>query len=195
MLKVIGLIGVALAAVACADEALVTLPPDPEPEVEPADVEDEELPALEEPPPAEDSGNECTDDSDCGTNTECESGVCVGIGVLQVTLSFDANTDADLHVITPSGEEVYFGNPSAAGGVLDVDACISDCGEGTHVENIFFNSAMEPGVYTAYAINFDGRDGGPFRIDVSGAADVFLEGSLLPFGGEITQELSFSIED
>lgn len=191
MLKVFGLTIVALAAVACADEELVTIPQPPE---EPADIVDD-TPAPEAPPPEEDSGAACVDDSDCGSTTECKSGVCVGIGVLQVTLSFDANTDADLHVITPSGEEVYFGNPSAAGGVLDVDACVSDCGAGTHVENIFFNGAMESGLYTAFAINFDGRDAGPFRIDVSGAADVFIEGTLQAFGGEPTADLLFSIED
>lgn len=190
MLKVFGLTFVTLAAVACADEALVTIPPPPEEPEQPADIANE--PAAPEAPP--DSGNSCVDDSDCGTNTECASGVCVGVGVMQVTLSFDANTDADLHVLTPSGEEVYFANPSAAGGVLDVDACVSDCGGGTHIENIFFNGAMAPGIYTAFAINFDGRDSGPFRIDVSGAANVFSEGTLLALGGEPTPDLSFSIE-
>lgn len=193
MVKAAGLFLITVAALACADEQLVALPEESIEESPPAELIEEPPPEVA-PPPAEDSGTACLDDSECGSATECESGVCVGVGIMQVTLSFDANTDADLHVITPTGEELYFANPSAAGGVLDVDACVSDCGVGTHVENIFFNGAMAPGVYTAFAINFDGRDGGPFRIDVSGAASVFLEGTMLAVGGEPTVELQFAIE-
>ena len=44
-------------------------------------------------------------------------------GEVQVSVSWDALTDVDLHVIDPSGERIYFGNKtSASGGSLDLDA-------------------------------------------------------------------------
>lgn len=183
-----------LAALACADETLLELP-DPPPEREPApDEEVQDEPEPEAPAPPTTSGDECQSDDDCGQNAECEAGTCVGIGVLQVTLTFDADADYDLHVITPSLEEIYFGNTEAAGGLLDVDQCIIDCGPGTHVENIFFNDGVEPGLYQAFAINFDGRDGGAFRIEVSGAATTHLDGNLPAESSARSDDLLWAIE-
>ncbi len=58
----------------------------------------------------------------------------VGTGDVQVTLSWDADSDVDLHVVDPAGEEIYYGHPNAAsGGTLDLDsnaACALD-----HVRN------------------------------------------------------------
>ena len=46
----------------------------------------------------------------------------VGSGDLQVSLSWDSNADLDLHVVEPSGEEIYWKHrASATGGVLDLD--------------------------------------------------------------------------
>ena len=45
----------------------------------------------------------------------------VGTGDVQVTLSWDVDTDVDLHVVDPSGEELYWANrASATGGELDL---------------------------------------------------------------------------
>lgn len=191
----------AIACVACADEQLVTVPPEPEPDVEPEEEpaaiepEDEE-PAPEAPEPPPNSGDECVTDADCGTGTECESGTCVGVGVLRVTLTFSMDTDLDLHVITPSGEEVYFGNPSAAGGVLDVDTCVGSCDiEDVHVENVVFNESMQSGFYEAFVVNFDGRDGGAFRIEVSGAAELSADGSLSNTFGATSESLEWFLTD
>src|SRR5207237_4273195 len=42
-------------------------------------------------------------------------------GDVQVSVSWDAPSDVDLHVVDPSGEEIFYGNPaSASGGQLDV---------------------------------------------------------------------------
>jgi uncharacterized protein YfaP (DUF2135 family) len=47
----------------------------------------------------------------------------VGNGDVQVSISWTGASDVDLHVIDPSGEEVYFGNlTSASGGRLDLDS-------------------------------------------------------------------------
>lgn len=47
----------------------------------------------------------------------------VGTGDVQVSVSWDAPSDVDLHVVDPSGEEIYYGNSSSAsGGALDLDA-------------------------------------------------------------------------
>lgn len=47
----------------------------------------------------------------------------VGTGDVQVSVSFDSLTDVDLHVIDPSGEEIYYASrESASGGKLDLDA-------------------------------------------------------------------------
>ncbi|MCC7073668.1 MAG: hypothetical protein IT383_20325 [Deltaproteobacteria bacterium] len=185
---------VPLAALGCAEETLLELPDPPrEREREPTDEVDDE-PEPETPAPPTTSGDECQNDDDCGQNAECEAGTCVGVGVLQVTLTFEADADYDLHVITPSLEEIYFGNTAAAGGLLDVDQCIIDCGPGTHVENIFFNDGVEPGLYQAFAINFDGRSGGAFRIAVSGAATTQLDGSLPAESYARSDDLLWAIE-
>jgi len=47
----------------------------------------------------------------------------VGSGDIQISASWTDSADVDLHVIDPSGEEIYFGHKTAAsGGTLDLDA-------------------------------------------------------------------------
>ena len=47
----------------------------------------------------------------------------VGTGDVQVTLSWDSDSDVDLHVVDPNGEEVYYSNEQvSSGGQLDLDA-------------------------------------------------------------------------
>ncbi len=183
-------LGAAAAVAGCADDVLVSVPdppPDPAPDPEP------DPPAAPEPPPPTTSGDDCSTDDDCGAGAECEAGTCVGIGVLQVTLTFEVDADYDLHVLTPQGEEIYYGNPEAGGGLLDVDQCIFSCGPGTHVENIFFNGSLESGTYTAWAVNYDGRAGGPFEINVSGAATATLQGALLDAESDESGDLFFTV--
>ena len=58
------------------------------------------------------------------------SALSVGTGDIQISLSWDADSDVDLHVIDPSGEETYYGYREAtSGGTLDLDsnaACVLD---------------------------------------------------------------------
>ncbi|WP_419164545.1 leishmanolysin-related zinc metalloendopeptidase [Candidatus Palauibacter sp.] len=47
----------------------------------------------------------------------------VGTGDIQISLSWDSDADLDLHVVEPSGEEIYYRNSvSQTGGTLDLDS-------------------------------------------------------------------------
>jgi hypothetical protein len=114
------------------------------------------------------SGKLCESDGECGGG-ECFQGICVGQGALRFSLSWNADTDYDLHVLTPSGVEIWFGNSVAAGGVLDVDDCISGICRvpgGPHVENIFFDEEPESGTYTYWVHNWDQYIADEFEIEV-----------------------------
>ena len=76
-------------------------------------------------------------------------------GIITVSMLWQTPDDMDLHIITPSGEEIFYGNPQIAGGLLDVDMQISDIVPNP-VENIFF-SEPEHGTYRVYVQNFCDR--------------------------------------
>ncbi|MBK8696307.1 MAG: hypothetical protein IPN17_29575, partial [Deltaproteobacteria bacterium] len=85
-----------------------------------------------------------------GLDGVCSSGSCVGTGVLRFTLGWSATADLDLHVVTPCGTQVYFGNPAPGGscaGVLDRDDTY-----GIGPENVFWTSAATVGSYTVCAV-------------------------------------------
>ena len=63
--------------------------------------------------------------------------VTVGTGDVQVTLSWNTVADVDLHVVDPSGEEIYYFHPQAAsGGELDLDSNAGCESDGPRNENI-----------------------------------------------------------
>ncbi|MEZ4647631.1 MAG: hypothetical protein R3E97_02390 [Candidatus Eisenbacteria bacterium] len=71
--------------------------------------------------------------------------VPVGTGTIQITLSWDPIVDLDLHVIDPSGEEIYFGNrESDSGGQLDRDTI---CQSQRDPENVFWSGTAPRGTY------------------------------------------------
>jgi hypothetical protein len=74
----------------------------------------------------------------------------VGTGDVQVTLSWDADSDVDLHVVDPSGEEIYYGHRrSASGGELDLDSNAGCRIDGVRNENITWPIGRAPrGQYT-----------------------------------------------
>jgi hypothetical protein len=82
----------------------------------------------------------------------------LGTGDIQVTLLWTSDSDLDLHVIDPSGFEIYYANrQSPSGGMLDHDE-VPGCGSAssTHVENVFWASgSAPPGQYSAFANIFE----------------------------------------
>lgn len=74
----------------------------------------------------------------------------VGTGDLQVTLTWDVDSDVDLHVVSPGGEEVFYGQRQvASGGELDLDSNAGCRIDGVRNENITWPVGRAPrGVYT-----------------------------------------------
>lgn len=90
--------------------------------------------------------------SDCGisgpSNEVLVFVVAVG-GDVQVSVSWDAPSDVDLHVEEPGGEDIYYGNPSSAtGGQLDVDSNAACAIDGRQIENIRWAAGAPGGTYT-----------------------------------------------
>lgn len=126
-------------------------------------------------------GAPCTSDVDCTTpGTICYDGsYCVGSGPLRVTLSFEVDSDFDLHLRTPAENEISFSSRTVDGGNLDVDQCVQSCGYRSHVENIVFADVAPAGRYEVWVVNYNGRSGGAFRIDV------VTHGELVRFQGTL----------
>jgi len=72
----------------------------------------------------------------------------VGSGDVQVSLSWDTATDVDLHVIEPSGEEIYWDHPSSSGGgSLDLDSNAGCSIDNINNENVNYGSGAPVGEY------------------------------------------------
>lgn len=72
----------------------------------------------------------------------------VGTGEVQVSVSWDADSDVDLHVTDPAGDEVYYGQPETlSGGTLDLDSNAGCSIDGVNNENITWAVAPN-GTYT-----------------------------------------------
>jgi len=77
--------------------------------------------------------------------------VNVAAGVVQVSVSWDVDSDVDLYVIDPNGDEVYYGlsgEPSPSGGRLDLDSNANCDIDGTRNENITWPDTAPGGTYT-----------------------------------------------
>ncbi len=69
----------------------------------------------------------------------------VGTGDVQVSLTWDVDSDVDLHVVDPSGEEIFYGNPdSASGGQLDLDSNAGCTLDHKRAENITWPAGHAP---------------------------------------------------
>jgi hypothetical protein len=69
----------------------------------------------------------------------------VGTGDVQVNVTWDLDVDVDLHVVDPSGEEIYYSNSLAAsGGVLDLDSNAGCSLDHVKAENITWPSGKAP---------------------------------------------------
>jgi hypothetical protein len=84
--------------------------------------------------------------------------VRVGAGDIQVSLSWNAGSDVDLHVVEPgaSAEEIYWQHTtSGAGGTLDLDSNPACAIDGIQNENITYPSTSLHGTYTVRVDYYD----------------------------------------
>lgn len=73
-------------------------------------------------------------------------------GAVQFSLAWESMNDLDLHVQTPRGIHLYYGNRQAASGMLDVDMNVQP-ESSEPVENVFF-SRSDRGTYVVYIDHF-----------------------------------------
>ncbi len=137
-----------------------------------------------------DEGEQCEIDDDCPQGpdndfglrlteqvSKCAHCMCVGTGDVRVTLVWYNANDLDLHVIEPSGEEVFYGNPvSATGGILDWDYNPGCSVTGPNpIENIFWPTGLAPhGTYTV-KVNYYEHCGGE-QLQTRFTVETFVDG-------------------
>jgi uncharacterized protein YfaP (DUF2135 family) len=103
----------------------------------------------------------------------------VGTGDVQVTLAWDVDSDVDLHVVGPDGEEIYYGNRrSDSGGELDLDSNAGCDIDGVRNENITWPVGQAPrGVYTVRVEYWSscgvGQTHYTVRINNGGSVEIF----------------------
>jgi uncharacterized protein YfaP (DUF2135 family) len=69
----------------------------------------------------------------------------VGSGDVQISVSWSGASDVDLRVTDPSGELIYFDNPtSESGGTLDLDSNASCTIDGVNSENVVWPTGHAP---------------------------------------------------
>lgn len=125
-------------------------------------------------------GGACEFTSECVPGAVCYSGVCVGEGSLRFSMTWNDDTDIDLHVLTPGGSEIYYADPILEGGELDVDDCVSGIctvQDAAHVENVVFEGTPASGTYEFWAHNYDGTIRASVTLDafVNGVQQTFVE--------------------
>ncbi|MES4793296.1 MAG: hypothetical protein C4321_10245, partial [Chloroflexota bacterium] len=88
-----------------------------------------------------------------------------------MTLSWENTNDLDLHVIDPTGFEIFYGRRrSPSGGMLDVDMNVAPALQSRAIENVFFPLGRAPlGQYLVSVKNYrrnEETDPTPFRVEV-----------------------------
>ena len=76
--------------------------------------------------------------------------VQVGTGDVQISLSWDVDSDVDLHVVDPNGDEIYWSRRTvSSGGQLDLDSNAGCRIDGVRNENVTWAAGRAPrGLYT-----------------------------------------------
>ncbi len=82
-----------------------------------------------------------------------------GDGKITISLMWDSKDDLDLHIFTPNGSELWWGNPNAQGGVFDIDANREGNIKQNPLENAYFASPVS-GEYWVYVYNYEDRTPG-----------------------------------
>jgi hypothetical protein len=94
-------------------------------------------------------------DDNC--NGAIDEGCGYQTGAIQVTAAWNADSDIDLHVTDPQGEEVFYGHrASSSGGRLDHDANAACAHQPPTVENVFWSTPNPPrGTYRVRVVAYD----------------------------------------
>ena len=125
-------------------------------------------------------GFEYTGGIDESTMDDVLSELNAGTGEITVSLLWDSTDDVDLHIMTPDGSEIYYGNRNAGGGELDIDANTSSNMMDNPVENIFFPTPAT-GTYSVWINDYSDRTDGTtsyiVRVTVGGQSQTF-EGTI-----------------
>jgi hypothetical protein len=130
----------------------------------------------------------------CGAGLLCFNSYCVGSGALRVSLAWSVNSDFDLHVRTPAGDEIFWKHREAGGGKLDVDQCVLGCWGSAHVENVVFEKLPANGTYTVWVVQYDPRAAGDFTIDVqAGDAKKSFVGTLSAQANAESERFTFDV--
>lgn len=83
-------------------------------------------------------------------------------GEVQISATWDAASDVDLHVVDPRGEEIYYGNTSStSGGALDLDSNAACAIDGKNNENIRWPTGRAPGGTYTVRLDYWSSCGGP----------------------------------
>ncbi|MBO4242966.1 MAG: zinc-ribbon domain-containing protein [Clostridiales bacterium] len=110
-----------------------------------------------------------------------------GSGEITVSMLWDSEDDLDLHISTPDGSEIYYGNKVAGGGELDIDANTSSNMMDEPVENVYF-SDPDSGTYTIWIENYNDRSSGStnyiVRVTVGDESETF-SGTIDDSGSEV----------
>jgi len=107
-------------------------------------------------------------------------------GDVQVNVHWDTPNDVDLHVVDPTGEEIFYANPTSnSGGELDLDSNAACYIDGVNNENVHWPDGQAPhGEYTVRVDLWAACDGQPveYRVTVVlGGTDVSTyDGSFTP---------------
>lgn len=156
------------------------------------DRSDSENVTREESTGTQRRGQPCDEANQCAAGLACEASECVDRTDLRIALVWETELDLDLHVQTPTGEELYYRNRvGSGGGEFLRDACIQDhCDAGVERKEVaVWGDSAPAGTYEIWVVNYDGGETAPFRIEVRKA-----DGSLETFNGSVPaqQEASSS---
>ena len=105
-------------------------------------------------------------------------------GDIRVSLIWDNSNDLDLHVVTPRGEEIYYGHKTSLdGGFLDVDANAGSPFTNKPVENVFWaDGTAMAGTYRVFVRNYDyhtvPKEESNFRLQIKNGDELsYFEGT------------------
>lgn len=124
--------------------------------------------------------------------------VSAGTGEVQVSVSWDKESDVDLHLVEPGGEVIFFGNlMSELGGELDLDSNAGCRIDGVKNENITYPDSLPPiGTYEVRVVYFSACDQGDtnFVVTVNNQGDVTTTTGTLTDARESQTVLFFDVQ-